>query len=205
MTENREPNMNDTFDIRVQTYPETPEMAPLYSLWKGQTPITCKMPLRQAMEHLQEYLESLADNMAAKRKEDTELDEIVPWAALLTKELYEAINRVRQDAATHKRCIWNLGIELQNELWEYVQLQWDDDEMWQRRYWDTANDPDENAMYGGEDPLPPPEPKAAGLREYLGIVCRGMEKILSKKVEEYEAKEAAEKEEDGQWIDIDIP
>jgi len=64
MTENKEPNMNDVFDIRMEIYPETSEMVPLYSLWKGQTPIVYKLPLEGAMECLREHLESIAKEVA---------------------------------------------------------------------------------------------------------------------------------------------
>lgn len=186
----KELNMTDAFDIRVEIYPETPTMTTLFSFWKGQVPIVNKMPLQQAVEHFREYLENIAEDMGEKEEGDP--DECDARVDLLTKELYEAINRVRQDAATHHRCIWNLGTELHNELWEYVRLQWDDDEMWQQYYRDLADDPLHLALHGGRDPLSLPEPKASSLREYLAIICGGMEKTLLKKAEEYEAKKAAE-------------
>ena len=61
--------MNDPFDIRVEIEPETPEMAALYSLWKGHMPIVYKMPLEQAMEHFREHLETLAEDMAERTVE----------------------------------------------------------------------------------------------------------------------------------------
>jgi hypothetical protein len=56
-------NMSDPFNIRVEVYPETPEMTTLYSFWKGQVPIVYKMPLPQALEHFREHLEDLAAEM----------------------------------------------------------------------------------------------------------------------------------------------
>jgi hypothetical protein len=46
-------------------------------------------------------------------------------------------------------------------------------------------------LHGGRDPLPPPEPKASSLREWVSIMCDAMEKFLLTNAEEYEAKEAA--------------
>ena len=58
--------MNDPFEIRVEIEPETPEMAALYSLWKGPMPIVYKMPLQQAMENFREHLETLVEDMAER-------------------------------------------------------------------------------------------------------------------------------------------
>ena len=66
--------MNDTFDIRVEIYPETPTMTALFSFWKGPTPIVYEMPLQQAMEHLREHLENLADEMAERMPDEEDDD-----------------------------------------------------------------------------------------------------------------------------------
>jgi hypothetical protein len=53
----------DPFEIRVDIEPETTNLATLYSFWNGRTTIAHKLPLKQAMEHLAEYLKDLAEDL----------------------------------------------------------------------------------------------------------------------------------------------
>jgi len=72
-----------------------------------------------------------------------------------------------------------------------VRISWQDEEYWQRRHAESRKNSLYIAALGG-DPPPPPEPIATSLREYSSIMCRCIEKFLLNKVSEYEAKEAAE-------------
>ncbi len=108
--------------------------------------------------------------------------------------IWSEIKEVRKRYAKRAKYLGTIQGEILWEMWAMIRISWEDEVYWQRWSALEQDDPLYNALHGGHLP-PPPEPKASSLREWVSIMCDGMEKFLLEKAKKYEAKESAENEE----------
>ena len=107
--------------------------------------------------------------------------------------IWSEMREVRRRYAGKKKRLGAIQGEILDELWAMVRISWEDEAYWQQRFAAEQDDLLYAALRAG-DPQPFPKPTATSLREYLGVICGGIQTILLARAEEYEAAERNEKE-----------